>query len=241
MQIENFESIEERQTCTRAMSLQVSFGLEYIHELGIIHRDLKPSNILQRNGKYLISDFGIAKTVDSSCTFAGTRYFMPPEVWRGGAQTPGMDIYSLGVTVLQALEGFPENMPDAQEEWHRYVQGRARERPLIKRMLADDPEKRPKARKIIDTLSFDPLGRLRQSPVDTLQGDAISRGEQSGILRTKPTKLVKPEDKQRKKGLRLGSSQKGRSAGSQSAGVGKRRRARLKKARDKLKGKRLPD
>ena len=37
----------------------------------IIYRDVKPSNIIRCLGKYLLSDFGIAKTINNSYTLVG--------------------------------------------------------------------------------------------------------------------------------------------------------------------------
>ena len=49
--------------------LQLCLALEYAHSFpsnGIVHRDLKPSNILiDKDGNVLLSDFGLAKVVDS--------------------------------------------------------------------------------------------------------------------------------------------------------------------------------
>jgi serine/threonine protein kinase len=126
----------------------VSLGLDYIHTFNppIIHRDIKPLNILCRFGKYLISDFDIAETVDNSYTLGGTNSYMPPELWQGGDQTTGIDIYKLGVTIIEALDGFPDlaKRPATWQQWHHYLQTLARERPIAS-MLASSPDERPTA------------------------------------------------------------------------------------------------
>ncbi|KAH8746985.1 hypothetical protein F5882DRAFT_312120, partial [Hyaloscypha sp. PMI_1271] len=53
----------------------------YTYDPPIIHRDVKPSNIMRRLGKYLLGDFGIAKTVDNSYTLVGTNSYIAPELW----------------------------------------------------------------------------------------------------------------------------------------------------------------
>jgi serine/threonine protein kinase len=129
----------------------ISLGLYYIHTYDppIIHRDVKPSNILYRQGKFLLSDFGIAKTVDDSRSLVGTSSYMAPELWEGGAQTTKLDIWGLGATLIEAHDGFPD--PASRQTgllWHNYLQKRAKERP-IESMLHLCPDKRPTAHEIV--------------------------------------------------------------------------------------------
>ena len=57
-------------------------ALHHCHSLGIVHRDIKPENIMYgADGEVRIVDFGLAReTVSKMSTFAGTPYFMAPEV-----------------------------------------------------------------------------------------------------------------------------------------------------------------
>ena len=75
--------------------------LQLVHEKEIIHHDIKPDNILfTENRTIKITDFGVANTG------AGTRPYMSPEAlgWETGAvKDARVDIYALGVTLLELL------------------------------------------------------------------------------------------------------------------------------------------
>ena len=94
---------------------QVARGLEAGHKIGLIHRDIKPANILyNQDGFIAISDFGVAKsikqgsveTTSSFNQFAGSPYYIPPELWQSkGNLSPAADVYSLACVFYEALTG----------------------------------------------------------------------------------------------------------------------------------------
>lgn len=98
----------------RAIELcqKIALGLAHAHERNIIHRDLKPDNILLNGaGDPVITDFGLAKAVDSNSTgvsktgqFVGTINFTSPEQIQGSRAIDGRaDVFSLGVTLFLML------------------------------------------------------------------------------------------------------------------------------------------
>jgi serine/threonine protein kinase len=99
---------------------QVLDALCCAHAQGIVHRDLKPENIiitrtgLRRNATVL--DFGLsgftegaiardALRLTASRELMGTPSYAAPEQLRGEVPSPGSDIYSWGLVLLECLTG----------------------------------------------------------------------------------------------------------------------------------------
>ncbi len=124
---------------------------------GIVHRDVKPGNVmLADNGEVLLTDFGIAvHPADTALTATGlvigSAEYIAPERVEGMDGQPASDLFSLGVTLYQAVEGvspFLRDTPGATLMAVLAFQPQPPQRaghlaPLITRLLNKAPDKRP--------------------------------------------------------------------------------------------------
>ena len=94
--------------------LPIADALQYAHEQGLIHRDIKPSNILiTQSGQPMLSDFGVAKVLESEETIdltttgmgVGTPEYMAPEMGIQKSFDHRADIYSLGTVLYELVTG----------------------------------------------------------------------------------------------------------------------------------------
>lgn len=101
-------------------------AIAYAHEHGIVHRDIKGANILiDRNGRVVVSDFGIARAMESATLTAtglmiGTPHYMSPEQCAGKPAGAQSDQYSLGIVAYQLLTGVvpfdAESLPEILQQ-----------------------------------------------------------------------------------------------------------------------------
>ncbi|MWA02961.1 protein kinase [Actinomadura sp. LD22] len=88
-------------------------ALREAHAAGIVHRDLKPANVFVTDrDRVVITDFGIARqsgqrTPGAPGEMSGTPAFVAPEQARNEAAGPPADLWSLGATLFNAVEGRP--------------------------------------------------------------------------------------------------------------------------------------
>jgi len=94
----------------RRMALELLGGLELAHHRGVVHRDVKPANLFfDSRGAAKLGDFGVAHLIDLGQTqtggLIGTLAYMSPEQITGAPITITADLYSLGITLFEALTG----------------------------------------------------------------------------------------------------------------------------------------
>lgn len=149
---------------TRFYTAEIVDILEYIHGQGIIHRDLKPENLLiSADGHLKICDFGSAKMVgplpngffqieeENNSAFVGTAEYVSPEVLHGNPVNHTVDLWALGCTIYQMLEGRPPFQAPTEYLTFQKVMGRQLSIPshfspeakdLIERLLNLTPNER---------------------------------------------------------------------------------------------------
>ncbi|MET7754050.1 serine/threonine-protein kinase [Streptomyces sp. NPDC005389] len=103
-----------------AIVADVADALAAAHAAGIVHRDVKPENILLDmegplgpGGAHpaLLTDFGVAKLIDTpgrtkATRIIGTPDYLAPEIVEGLPPRAAVDIYALATVLYELLAGF---------------------------------------------------------------------------------------------------------------------------------------
>jgi predicted Ser/Thr protein kinase len=161
---------------SRALELayQIAQGLQHAQHQGLIHGDVKPSNIiLATDGVARICDFGLAREIPAQPAegrpevVLATRAYASPEQLRGDTtQDHRSDLFSLGVTLFQAVTGrLPFDAKDLAVRLEQVKQGAPSPRTLNASLSASTDDL------IVRLLQFSPADRLPdyRSLLDRLQ------------------------------------------------------------------------
>lgn len=142
----------------RQLGRDLAEVLDYVHSNGIVHRDVKPSNVLMSADGVFLADFGISRLVDAvgsltGSEVVGTAAYMAPEQVRGRGIGYPVDVYSLGLVLLECVTGRVEYPGTSAES----AMGRLARPPripddlpeplagVLRAMTATDPQERPSA------------------------------------------------------------------------------------------------
>ncbi|WP_030321829.1 serine/threonine-protein kinase [Streptomyces sp. NRRL B-3229] len=180
---------------------RVMDALAAAHRAGVLHRDVKPGNILlDRSGRVLLTDFGIATMEDpgdgaaTSLTrtghLVGSLDYMAPERAQGADPGAASDVWALGATLYAAVEGAApfrrtstfstltaivgEPLPEPQRAGPLA--------PVLRRLLDKRPEARPGAEEARDLLQAVADAPATDSATTTLRGTEA----QETRVRTEP-------------------------------------------------------
>jgi serine/threonine protein kinase len=161
-------ALSEVEVC--AVMKGVVDSIQYIHNLKKIHRDIKAGNVLLTSeGIPKICDFGVSAQLDESRmktgTIVGSPYWMAPEIMKQDGYDTKVDIWSIGMTCLELINGTPPysdlppmvylnklmlptfQIPQAPEQCSQEFKD------FVKQCLTIDPLQRPD----IDTISKHPF------------------------------------------------------------------------------------
>ncbi len=144
------------------MAHDIVRGIKALRNKKIVHLDIKPGNILFSNGQYKLADFGMviprkSATMPLNAEIWGTAGYISPEYLTSEkALTSKSDIYSLGITLYQAITGdnpfdserasvsmfrqvnlIPPSLQNYDKNVSEYFSG------AVFAMLEKDPEERP--------------------------------------------------------------------------------------------------
>ena len=125
---ENLHDQHSKRTLSELEAIDVLYqvlnALQYLHARGVAHRDLKPENILVASRTSLsvkLADFGLANDKSYLETICGTQLYVAPEVYRRSRYTTAVDLWSLGVIILDYVYGLPSTnlqiSRHQREEW----------------------------------------------------------------------------------------------------------------------------
>ncbi|MBN2713002.1 MAG: serine/threonine protein kinase [Planctomycetes bacterium] len=192
------------------ITAQILGALDKVHRAGIVHRDLKPGNImLDRDGRAVVLDFGLAKDTTATMgltgtgTIMGTPDYMAPEQIEGEDVGPFTDVYALGVMLYEMLaNSLPFHRKSAVATMRAHCEEDAPPitnyrsdippsmRAIITRMITREPSLRYQS---VGAVASDLLKVCHNSQLEKLAGDAPASISPKTILKSSPSAITKPK------------------------------------------------
>ena len=135
-------------------------ALAFLHSKNLVHGQLKPSNFLVVDDQLKLASDTIRPAGESTATITAPSVYDPPEA-NGGSSYAAGDIWSLGVTLVEALtQGAPvwaEGRPAIASLPATVPPAFAQ---LVQRCLSHDPATRPTATELAAELKRPPPGSV---------------------------------------------------------------------------------
>ncbi|KAJ8359146.1 hypothetical protein SKAU_G00156710 [Synaphobranchus kaupii] len=157
-------------------------ALAFLHTQGVIHRDIKSDSILfSLDGGIKLSDFGfcaqISKDIPKRKSMVGTPYWMAPEVISKIPYGPEVDVWSMGIMVVEMVDGEPPYFDET---------------PLVAmKKLRDEPPPTVRNSHKISPMLMDFLGRmLTRDPLE--RASAAELLEHPFLLQAGPAQCLVP-------------------------------------------------
>jgi len=177
-----------------AVCKSVLQALAFLHANGVIHRDIKSDSILLSNdGRVKLTDFGFVAQVSADLqkrkSLVGTPYWMAPEVISRLPYGTEVDIWSLGIMVIEMIDGEPPYFDQPPLQAMRFIRDMPpprfkdnmhrvspRLQGFLDRMLVRDPTQRATAVELLEhpfirqTVASNCLMSLVQLPGGVVHG-----------------------------------------------------------------------
>jgi len=92
---------------TQDMLQSVAEALAYVHGKGFVHGHISPTNIMAVGEQIKISSDGLCGVGESGRVLGAPSVYAAPEIADGGGMTSASDVWSLGITLVEALTQSP--------------------------------------------------------------------------------------------------------------------------------------